>query len=145
MFWYNKAHPNALYIDNEPRSHGAYKENPNWKCEPDIVMDFTDLKFPDKQFKLVVWDPPHLKTLSKTSQLRVKYGVLNADTWQFDLSKGFSECWRVLDDNGVLIFKWNEEEIRVKDIIKLFKREPLFGHITGSKSKTVWLCFMKIP
>lgn len=145
MFWYNKHHPNTLYIDNNPRSKGSIAERPNWECQPDMIMDFTKLEFEDKKFKLVVWDPPHLKSLGETSIMRTKYGCLNAETWQYDLSKGFSECWRVLEDYGVLIFKWNEEEIELKDVLKLFKQEPLFGHITGSKSKTIWLCFMKIP
>jgi hypothetical protein len=145
MFWYNKRHPNALYIDNQPRAKGHIQDIPNHECKPDVIMDFTKLEFEDKKFKLIVWDPPHLKTLCETSIMRAKYGVLQAETWQYDLTKGFSECWRVLQDYGVLIFKWNEEEIPVADVIKLFKREPLFGHITGSKSKTIWLCFMKIP
>lgn len=145
FFWYNKKHPNAIYIDNNPRAKGIVKARPNFECAPDQVMDFTDLKFEDKKFKLVVWDPPHLKTLGATSELRAKYGCLQAETWQYDLSRGFAECWRVLEDYGVLIFKWNEEEIAVSECIKLFGKEPLFGHITGSKSKTVWLCFMKIP
>ena len=145
MFWFNKAHPNVLYIDNKPRAKGSYKPNPNWECKPDIVMDFTNLQFEDGKFKLVVWDPPHMKTLGETSVIRVKYGCLQAETWQHDLSKGFSECWRVLQDYGVLIFKWNESEIALSEVLKLFKQEPLFGHMTGSNSKTLWVCFMKIP
>ena len=145
QFWFNKAHPNTLYIDNNPRAKGCNPTRPNFECKPDVVMDFTDLKFPDGHFKLVVWDPPHMKTLGETSIMRAKYGCLQAETWQYDLSKGFSECWRVLQDYGVLIFKWNEEEISVDDVLKLFKVQPLFGHMTGSKSKTLWACFMKIP
>lgn len=58
---------------------------------------------------------------------------------------GFSECWRVLEDYGVLIFKWNESEISVKKVEKLFSQKALFCHPSGTKSKTHWLCFMKIP
>lgn len=120
-------------------------ERPNFHIKPDMVMDFRDLSFPDSSFKLVVWDPPHLKTLTATSRLARKYGTLNAETWRYDLSKGFQECWRVLEDYGTLIFKWNESEITLKTVLSLFKKKPLFGHTTGSKSKTKWLCFMKIP
>jgi hypothetical protein len=145
MFWFNKHHPNAIYIDNAPRTKGCVPSRPEFCCEPDIVMDFTKLEFPDKRFRLVVFDPPHLKSLTETSQLRQKFGVLNAQTWRFDLKKGFRECWRVLDDYGILIFKWNEEEIKSKDVLELFGVEPLFGHTTGSKSKTKWYCFIKLP
>ena len=145
MFWFDKHQPNTLYIDNNPRGPGICKERPNFQVNPDIVMDFRALALPDKRFKLVVWDPPHLKTLKETSIMRKKFGCLQAETWQADLTKGFKECWRVLDDYGVLIFKWCDIEIPLLEVLKLFKEEPLFGHSTGSKEKTKWLCFMKIP
>lgn len=145
QFWFNKQHPNTLYIDIRKEEKGLCPERPNFQIQPDLIMDFRNLLFPDSSFKLVVWDPPHLKSLGATSIMAKKYGVLNKETWRYDLSKGFEECWRVLEDFGILIFKWNEEDILLKDILKLFKREPLFGHTTGSKSKTHWLCFMKMP
>ncbi len=145
MLWFNKKHPNAIYIDIRREKKGLCKERPNFEVQPDKIMDFRALEFQDKSFKLVVWDPPCLKTLSKTSIMAKKYGVLNAQTYPYDLGKGFQECWRVLEDYGVLIFKWNEQEISQKEILSLFKEQPLFGHTTGSKSKTNWFCFMKIP
>lgn len=144
-FWFNKKHPNTLYIDNRVAPKGTSKFRPNFEVKPDIVMDFRALTFPDKSFKLVIWDPPHLKSLGKTSEMRKKYGCLNAETWQYDLKKGFNECWRVLEDMGILIFKWNSNEISTKQVLELFKIQPLFGHPSGSKSKTKWMCFMKIP
>jgi hypothetical protein len=145
MFWFDKHQPNTIFIDNNPRGPGIDKERPNFEVKPDIVMDFRELKYPDKSFKLVIWDPPHLKSLTETSVMRKKYGCLNTETWRYDLSKGFSECWRVLDDYGILIFKWNKEEISQEKVLALFKKKPLFGHTTGSKSKTMWFCFMRIP
>jgi len=142
-FWFNKNHPDALYIDNRVCEKGHDKYRKNHSVEPDIVMDFREMSFPDKSFKLVVFDPPHMKTLGKTSKFARYYGRL-FDTWETDLARGFSECWRVLEDNGVLIFKWNECEIKLKDILKLFPQVPLFGHPTNSKNTTHWLCFMKL-
>ncbi len=144
MFWFNKRHPNTLYIDKRIAQKGHRKHRPNHEVKPDIIMDFRSMDFPDSSFKLIVWDPPHLKSLGETSDMRKTFGCLNNETWQSDLKRGFDECWRVLEDNGILIFKWNESEILVKDILKILKREPLFGHPTGSKSKTHWFCFMKI-
>ncbi len=145
MFWFNKKHPNTLYIDQRRAEKGHRKFRPKHEVQPDVIMDFRSMDLPDSSFKLIVWDPPHLRTLGKTSDMRKTYGCLNNETWPSDLQRGFGECWRVLDDYGVLIFKWNDTEISVKRIIKLFKKEPLFGHPTGSKSKTHWFCFMKIP
>ena len=145
MFWFNKHHPNALYIDIRKAEKGHNKYRPNHEVNPDIIMDFRELKFPDASFKLVVWDPPHMKTLSETSIMFKSFGVLNAQTYHWDLTKGFDECWRVLEDYGVLVFKWCEVEISLKEILSLFKEKPLFGHSTGTKEKTKWLLFMKIP
>ena len=145
MMWFNKRHPNAVYIDNRIAEKGHRKHRPKHEIKPDLVMDFRDLKFQGQTFKLIAWDPPHLRTLGETSDMRKTFGVLNSETWPYDLSKGFAELWRVLEDYGVLIFKWNEEEISLKQILKRFPEKPLFGHTTGSKSKTQWMCFMKIP
>ncbi len=143
-FWFNKNHPNTLYIDIEPRPKGICQERPNWCCEPDLVADFRKLDFPDKRFKHIVWDPPHLLKLQKTSIMRKKYGTLNAETWQSDLRMGFNELWRVLDDYGTLVFKWSEGSIPIKKILPLFKETPLYGHPTAKNGKTKWFIFMKI-
>lgn len=145
MMWFDKHHPNALYIDIRDEDKGCLPCRQGFDVKPDVIMDFRKMSFSDGTFRLVVWDPPHMKTLGETSILRKKFGCLDAETWQADLSMGFKECWRVLADYGVLIFKWNEEEISIGEVIKLFKEQPLFGHNTGSKSKTLWVTFMKIP
>jgi len=146
MFWFNKKNPAALFIDKRKLPKGSIKDRHNFCVDPDIIMDFRKLEFPDKSFKLIVFDPPHLRSIGKNSWMAKKYGVLEDLN---DLKLGFNECWRVLEDYGVLIFKWSTETEKrstsVKDIIKLFEKEPLFGHTSGSKSHTHWLCFMKIP
>lgn len=143
MFWFDKQHPDTLYIDIEPRPKGIVKERPEFHVSPDVVMDFRSLDFPDKKFKLIVWDPPHLHSLTKTSMMRKKYGALNVETWRYDLGKGFDELWRVLDDYGTLIFKWNEAKISLKEVLKCFKEQPLFGHPTAKSGKTIWCVFFK--
>lgn len=153
MFWFDKNHPNTLYIDNRQVSAGHIKNAPNFKIKPDILMDFRDLKFPDKTFKMVVFDPPHLRSLEKNSWVALKYGSLDPKTWKQDIKKGFDECWRVLEDYGVLIFKWSKShdkrkhrDVSIAQILKLISPvKPLFGHPSGSKINTIWMCFMKIP
>jgi hypothetical protein len=44
--------------------------------------------------------------------MAAKYGKLS-ESWREDISKGFAECFRVLYSDGVLVFKWNETQIKV--------------------------------
>ena len=108
---------------------------------PDIVGDFTNIKFPDNSFWHIVFDPPHIKQKSE-SQITKKYGVLE-DNWRETISKGFKECFRVLKPNGTLIFKWSEVQFPVKEILKLTDQKPLYGHKSGKKMNTHWICFIK--
>ena len=147
MFWFDKQNPEALFID--VRSETVIANDSSSKSgqriidvRPDLIADFTSMPFDDNQFYLVVFDPPHLKTLGANSWMAKKYGRLPED-WQFMIQKGFDECMRVLKPNGTLIFKWNETEINSSDILKLITYKPLFGHTSGRHSKTIWMTFMK--
>lgn len=152
MFWFDKKNPNCLYCDIRELPKGSVKNAPNFSIDPDKVMDFRKMDLPDKSFKLVVFDPPHLKSLDKNSWVSLKYGSLDPETWETDILAGFNECWRVLDDYGTLIFKWSKShdnrrrrDISIENLLKLLPVRPLFGHPSGSKINTIWMCFMKIP
>lgn len=88
------------------------------EVKPDLIADFTNMPFDDETFNMVVFDPPHLKTLGKTSWMAKKYGKLD-DDWKQVISKGFDECMRVLKKDGTLVFKWSETEISVKDVLSI--------------------------
>lgn len=47
---------------------------------------------------------------------------------------------RVLKKNGTLIFKWNEDQVPLSEVLEAIDYEPLFGN---RRSKTHWLVFMK--
>lgn len=145
QFWFDKHHPNVLYIDNRIEEPGFQDARPNKEIKPDMQLDFRSLPFPDKSFKLVVMDPPHILANGPDFRMVKEYGWLDRKTWKEDIKKGFDECWRVLEDYGILIFKWNEESVKKKEVLDVIGRIPLFGHPSGSKSKTHWLCFMKLP
>lgn len=144
-FWFDKHNPHTLYIDNRIREKGFDDFRPNFSIVPDVVADFRSLPFPDKSFKMVVFDPPHIISEPDAFRMVKYYGSLDKDTWREDIKRGFLECWRVLDDYGTLIFKWNETSIKHKEVLALFPIRPLFGHPNGSKIPTHWFCFMKIP
>jgi ubiquinone/menaquinone biosynthesis C-methylase UbiE len=142
MMWFNKTHPKALYADIRSESHELC-DGRSLEITPDIEMDFRQMPFADNSFQLVVFDPPHLKKLGKSSFLAKKYGVLNYH-WRDDIRDGLKECMRVLKPNGILIFKWSESQIRLPNIYDLLPQEPLFGHTSGKGGLTIWMTFMKI-
>ncbi|WP_330694195.1 SAM-dependent methyltransferase [Lachnoclostridium sp.] len=139
MFWFDKQNENVVFMDNRTLDD-TLCDGRTLEVKPDIIADFRNMPFEDNTFRLVVYDPPHLINAGESSWLAKKYGKLNTDTWKQDLKQGFSECMRVLEDNGVLIFKWNEEQIKLKDVLNAIEYKPLFGN---KKSKTHWLVFMK--
>jgi hypothetical protein len=146
QFWFDKENPAVIFADRrvmEPKVVGSGKDARVRKCLPDKVMDFRNMDIADNSFRLVVFDPPHL-FLGENSYMAQSYGALNKQTWKDDLSEGFDECFRVLKDEGILIFKWNESDIPLKDVLELCKYKPLFGHPSGKAQKTHWICFMKL-
>lgn len=79
------------------------------------------------------------------SWLCKKYGKL-PENWQQFINDSIHECMRVLADFGVLIFKWNEQQIKVNDVLKaITDYRPVFGHRTTIKNNTIWMAFMKFP
>lgn len=142
MFWFDRQHLAAIYGDIRTEEH-TLCDGRSLSISPDQEMDFRALPFADGTFKLVVFDPPHLRKAGPESWMRAKYGVLDADNWQADIRQGFAECFRVLATDGVLIFKWNETQIKVREILALTDQKPLFGHPSGKKGGTHWITFMK--
>lgn len=145
MFWFDKSHKDVLFVDvreEQDFQTGKGKDNRHRAIKPDRVMDFRKLDLPNESFSLVVFDPPHL-TLGRKSYYAQIYGTLD-ENWREDLTKGFAECFRVLKPNGVLVFKWNESEILLREILALTPVKPLFGHRSGKAQKTHWVCFMKL-
>nr|DAR79249.1 MAG TPA: Methyltransferase domain [Caudoviricetes sp.] len=139
MFWYDKENEDTTFVDKR-RYYEKLSSGHTINVNPDIVADFTDLPFEDNEFDLIVFDPPHLINAGNTSWLVKKYGKLDKQNWSEVITKGFSECNRVLKDNGTLVFKWNDSQIHVKEILKVINRSPLFGDKRGA---TRWLVFTK--
>lgn len=142
MMHFDHQNKNVVFGDIRTENH-ILCDGRSLEVNPDIEMDFRDMPFNDGQFKLVVFDPPHLVRAGAHSWLALKYGKLQED-WCDDLRKGFEECFRVLANDGILIFKWNETQIKVSEILKLTDQKPLFGHISGKRANTHWITFMKV-
>ncbi len=143
MFYFNKTDPRVLFCDNRCVKTKLC-DGRDFEVNPDWVCDFTNLPFGNECFYLVVFDPPHL-LLNKetpTGWQQIKYGHLGRD-WREVLRKGFAECFRVLKPNGTLIFKWNETDIKLGEILALTDQKPVLGHKSGKRSNTHWVLFMK--
>jgi SAM-dependent methyltransferase len=138
MFWFDKNNSSTTYMDCRTLDTELC-DGRKLIISPDVIGDFRDMPFEDESFYLVVFDPPHLNKLGKKSWMAKKYGVLE-NSWQDDIRNGFCECMRVLKTNGTLVFKWNEEQIRLSEILELIPYKPLFGN---QRSKTHWLVFFK--
>jgi SAM-dependent methyltransferase len=146
MMWFDKQHPSVVFGDCRSevvavtdRSGGKVDGKRVLRIEPDVLLDFRSLPYPDDMFRLVALDPPHLTSAGPRSWMRAKYGVLGED-WRDDLRRGFAECFRVLMPCGVLVFKWNETHVKLREVLGLTDAPPLFGQRSGL---THWLVFMK--
>ena len=96
----------------------------------------------DHSVKLVFTSPPYwdLKDYEIKDQIGYKQTY---DKYLDDLLKVWKECFRVLDKDGILIFKWNEAQIPIKQVLECTIHKPLFGHRTMINNKTIWMAFMK--
>lgn len=141
MFWFDKQNGDCVFVDKRSEDH-TLCDGRSLVVSPDIIADFTALPFAGERFSMVVFDPPHLVRIGKTSWMAKKYGKLEGD-WKESLRKGFAECFRVLKPNGTLIFKWNEHQVPVSQILALTPERPLVGNRCGKLSKSHWIVFMK--
>lgn len=142
-FWFDKNNSDVEFCDIRSESL-TLCDGRVIEINPDTVCDFRNLPFEDNTFYLVVLDPPHIKNIDENAYMALTYGKLY-ETWREDLKAGFDECMRVLKPNGTLIFKWNDHDIKVSQIIKVIGAQPLFGHKTRAtkRSSTHWFTFMK--
>lgn len=147
MFWFDRADDRAIFGDIRRERHELTDKSSaggsrTLVIDPDQLLDFRSMPFASDHFHLVVFDPPHLVQNGKSGWLAKKYGKLG-DNWRDDIRAGFAECFRVLKPNGTLIFKWNEHEVKVSELLKLTDQKPLFGNRCGKTAKSHWIVFMK--
>ena len=147
LFYFDKEDERVLFNDRFPRIE-TLSDGRIFKCVPDTSHDFTNLPFPDNTFNLVVYDPPHSQRAGEYSNTKKTYGKINTFD---DIVKGFRECYRIT--NGTLIFKWNDHDFKINEVIEAFGVMPVFGQRRNSagqgsnegkgKSNTIWLVFYK--
>lgn len=158
MFYFDKQDPRVLFMDIR-KIKTKLCDGRDFEVSPDIVGDFTNIPIESNTFEMVVFDPPQLlrntgkskfadiygslnENATPTGYQQIKYGALYSD-WRDMLRKGFAECFRVLKGGGFLIFKWNETDVKVSEVLSLTEEKPIFGHKSGKRSNTHWICFRK--
>lgn len=135
--WFNKQNPLTTYIDIRP------------EVKPDHVMDSRQTTFPDREFDLILFDPPHVSYSKENKGIFAKkYGTFSAQEIRITIKEAFIEFYRILKDNGFVIFKWNTHSQKLEKILSLINGfEALFGQITAYKTKhssqTYWVCLIK--
>lgn len=149
--WYQKDLPFVTFID---KRKGRFVFYPNPKTQrtfdinPDIVADWTErLPFEDNEFDMVVFDPPHLivnKEPENGFKMHIQYSYLKKDTWKQVLKKGFEELFRVLKEDGFLVLKWCESDVRVSEVIKLSPYKPMFSNMSIDHNSSSRDSFMVI-
>ncbi|EMM6715996.1 TPA: class I SAM-dependent methyltransferase [Klebsiella aerogenes] len=142
MFWFDKQDERTIFSDIRAERH-TLCDGRQLIISPDIIADFRRLPFEDSSFSVVVFDPPHLERVGPNGWQGKKYGKLDRDNWRDDIRAGFREAFRVLRPHGVLIFKWNEVQIPVREILALTDEKPAISQRTGRNDKTHWILFVK--
>lgn len=138
MFWYEKDLPFITFQDVRAGIK-EYSGGRKIRIEPNHIGNVTDMDFEEETFDLVIFDPPHMIRAGKTSWLNIKYGKL-PEEWKLFMEKAFKECFRVMKNDGVLVFKWNGEQIPFAEVVKLSPYKPIFG---DKRAKTRWTVFVK--
>ena len=160
QMWKKKFSKNITYIDQGERL----------QIPPDIICDNTNTPFADKTFDTIFYDPPHRwawegSYFSYQNAEDAKdvwgdrKGVITYYGWDVFKTRGDvikhlynanNELHRILKDDGLLWFKWNEIEISLQQVLSLFgKWDELMRLYVNSPMQrkkdvqTYWVVFEK--
>jgi len=150
--WLEKDVQQIVYLDKEIRL----------KYPPGIYADNEDLPFKTGSFDVIYFDPPHgdwgeSSRHTDPKELRYEDGPNTFFGW-WRSRKGFfhyldssqEEFYRVLRDDGLLLFKWNETEISLNRVLipfnhrwRILIKTPIRSIYQRSKHVTYWIHLVK--
>jgi hypothetical protein len=162
MIWATKDDPRILFIDVEPEL----------EIQPDRIMDCTKTDFEARRFHTIFFDPPHgwgeepgetqisCRNLRELRARRPNRNGLCYYGWDkygsrsqliAFIYRAQKEFQRILADDGILWFKWNECMIPVSKVTALMNDWKLMMKIAvespfqnmGKRTQSWWLLFIK--
>lgn len=141
MFYHDKESDAVMFCDIR-ELHTKLCDGRELHIQPNKLIDVTNMEdIANEAFNCIIFDPPHLVKVGESSWLAQKYGKLPV-LWEEWMIKAFTECFRVLKPGGMLLFKWSNEDIPHKDVLRCaLPYLPLAGDKQG---KTRWTFFVKI-
>lgn len=141
MFYHDKESDAVMFCDIR-ELHTKLCDGRELHIQPDKIIDVTNMEnIADEAFSYIIFDPPHLVKVGESSWLAQKYWQLPV-LWEEWMTKAFAECFRVLKPGGMLLFKWSDEDIPHKNVLRCaLPYLPLAGDKQG---KTRWTFFVKI-
>lgn len=71
MFWFDKANTHVVFMDNR-QINETLCDGRSLIVQPDVLADFRAIPYPDNNFKIVVFDPPHLEKAGEKSWIGKK-------------------------------------------------------------------------
>ena len=158
--WQVKDISHIIYVDMERKL----------KNKPTLFADNTNLPFPNKTFDTIFYDPPHnwgggdepnpiypseiKKWAEKHKPFAFTYYGWDKYKTRVQLIRHVymaqKEFYRVLKDDGILLFKWNEMRIPLDRILGAFDRWVQIMDLrvndithTASQHQTFWVLFVK--
>lgn len=145
--WYQPHHPFVIFMDKRKENYKDPRVDRYFvhRVDPDVVSEWKNTPFPNGHFDMVVFDPPHIirDRNKKEIHLTKKYGELNKDNWKQVIKEGVKKLFDVLKDEGIFIFKWNDRDKSLGEVLSLFPYRPMFGTKTGTSNHTHWVLFLK--
>jgi len=158
--WKRKQSDNIIYIDIQRQL----------EVRPTIFCSNEQLPFPDATFDTIFFDPPHgsgyegslFSFPMQTAEFVDKWKMRRTPTYYgIEMYKSTKELlrhvcdaqrelFRVLKDDGLLWFKWNELEVKLDRVLtwmtewqELMRVEVKGGSHLGAEHKTYWVCLEK--
>lgn len=137
---FNKRNTLVDYRDNRVANARLYNGDPIL-INPDTIGDVLRINAPDGAYHLVILDPPYLP-YNTNNFLSQKYGKLPND-WRKWLKDAFDECWRVLANDGTLVFRWRSYKIPLETVLLYAPAKPVVGNKKPLETKAHWVLFFK--
>ena len=141
MFYFNKNNPFVHF--NDIRSiETELCDGRKLIVNPDTNFDARHLPFAKEYFNLIIFDPPHLVNVGSKSWLAQKYGKLDKQTAKDDIKQMQIELSRILSVGGTIIYKWNERDFLLKDM--MFWPDNIIPIMRHTKDKTHFVVLYKV-